>query len=32
MHDYCMWGNEILAKEKLEFIFDELNELMKKTN
>ena len=26
MHDYCMWGNEILAKEKLDFIFSELDE------
>lgn len=30
MHDYCMWGNEILAKEKLDFIFSELDGLTKK--
>ena len=24
MHDYCMWGNEILVKEKLDFIFSEI--------
>ena len=29
MHDYCMWGNEILVKEKLDFIFGKLDELGK---
>ena len=33
MHDYCMWGNEILAKEKLDYIFNKVTELeMNKTN
>ena len=27
MHDYCMWGNEILAKEKLNYIFSKVTEL-----
>ena len=29
MHDYCMWGNEILAKEKLNYIFNKVTELEK---
>ena len=27
MHDYCMWGNEILAKEKLDYIYSAIDEL-----
>lgn len=25
MHDYCMWGNEILAKEKLDYIYNAID-------
>ena len=27
MHDYCMWGNEILAKEKLDYIYNAIDML-----
>lgn len=27
MHDYCLWGNKILAKEKLDYIFEKVTEL-----
>lgn len=29
MHDYCMWGNEILAKEKLDYIYNAVDGLQK---
>lgn len=32
MHDYCMWGNEILAKEKLDYIYKKVVELETKAN
>lgn len=32
MHDYCMWGNEILVKEKLDFIFSEIDGLQIENN
>ncbi len=31
MHDYCMWGNEILAKEKLDYIFKKVELLEKQS-
>lgn len=27
MHDYCMWGNEVLVKEKLDFIYNKIDDL-----
>ena len=32
MHDYCMWGNEILAKEKMDYIYKKVSELEVKAN
>lgn len=32
MHDYCMWGNEILAKEKMDYIYKKVSELEVKVN
>ena len=29
MHDYCMWGNEFLAREKLVYIYNKVTELDK---
>lgn len=29
MHDYCMWGNEVLVKEKLDFIYNRIDDLQK---
>lgn len=29
MHDYCMWGNEFLAREKLVYIYNKVAELDK---